>query len=331
MASFAVSLSSLPSELVDLLNDQCHGSSFPLLLTSLLEACRVIGVTMRNGGFSSAKSGTSNVFGDSQLEVDLKTDAVIFDALRNSGVVHIGSSEESPIEVTCGGHGDGFSVAFDPLDGSSIIDVNFAVGSIFGIWKGSGLINRVGRDQCAAMVAQYGPRVTVALAISNEFTKSGERLALELTMHDLEWIVSKPKLSIASKAKTFAPGNLRATADNQAYQRLVSYWIDNKYTLRYSGGLVPDVYHILIKGEGVLSNASSPKARAKLRLLFEAAPIAFIVEAAGGNSCACSSEAGEITTATSILDVVISDLDKRIGVCYGSSEEVQRFVSHIFG
>ena len=59
--------------------------------------------------------------------------------------------------------------------------------------------------------------------------------------------------------------------------------IDNKYTLRYSGGLVPDVYHILIKSEGVLCNASSPTARAKLRLLFECAPIALIIEAAGNN------------------------------------------------
>ena len=60
---------------------------------------------------------------------------------------------------------------------------------------------------------------------------------------------------------TFAPGNIRATADNSAYRALVNYWIENKYTLRYSGGLVPDVYHILLKGQGVLSNASSLKAK----------------------------------------------------------------------
>ena len=63
------------------------------------------------------------------------------------------------------------------------------------------------------------------------------------------------------KGNTFAPGNLRASADNSAYHALVNYWIESKYTLRYSGGLVPDVYHILIKGQGVLSNASSLKAK----------------------------------------------------------------------
>ena len=63
---------------------------------------------------------------------------------------------------------------------------------------------------------------------------------------------------------------------------------------RYSGGLVPDVYHILVKGQGVLSNASSRQAKAKLRLLFEAAPIALIIEAAGGATCVCPTEVFEL-------------------------------------
>ena len=71
---------------------------------------------------------------------------------------------------------------------------------------------------------------------------------------------------------TFAPGNLRATADNNAYQALVNYWIENKYTLRYSGGLVPDVYHILIKGQGVLSNASSLKAKVCMYVCMTSVP-----------------------------------------------------------
>jgi sedoheptulose-bisphosphatase len=80
----------------------------------------------------------------------------------------------------------------------------------------------------------------------------------------------------------------------------------------------------------VLSNASSPKAKAKLRLLFEAAPIALVIESAGGASCVCASEAAEPCAPTSLLDVVITDLDKRVGVCYGSREEVDRFKSYLF-
>jgi len=272
----------LPDHLNCLLSDKARSDGLDVLLSHMLLACRVIGTNLRNAGYSADKTGTDNAFGDHQLDVDVKTDAVMFECLTKSEVVHVAASEENPIEIDCackrnGGGESGFSVGFDPLDGSSIFDANFAVGTIAGIWPGKGLLNRRGCEQAASFVTMYGPKVTMALAIAARCTLSGEAISLELTMGPEVWFVSKPRLTIAPKAKTFAPGNLRATADNTGYNALVNYWIQNKYTLRYSGGLVPDVYHILIKGEGVLSNASSPSAKAKLRLLFEAAPIALIV------------------------------------------------------
>lgn len=298
----------------------------------MLTACRTIGTNLRNVGYTSEKTGTENVFGDKQLDVDVKTDAVMFECLTNSGVVHVAASEENPLEIDCGTTcvEGGFSVGFDPLDGSSIVDANFAVGTIAGIWPGRGLLGRTGREQVASFVTMYGPRVTMALALNANATANGEAICLEVTMGPLEWFVTRPRFVIGAKAKTFAPGNLRATADHPGYKALVNDWIEKKYTLRYSGGLVPDVYHILIKGEGVLANASSPSAKAKLRLLFEAAPIALLIEAAGGSSCACPSEAAEAMAPMSLLDVPISDLDKRVGVCYGSLLEVEKFKTHIF-
>lgn len=324
MATFA----SLPSELSAQISEEGRAAGLDVLIAHLLEGCREIGTTLRDGGYSNEKVGTTNAFGDAQLDVDVKTDEVLFKVLKASGLVYVAASEENPVEIPC--NGAGYSVAFDPLDGSSIVDANFAVGTIVGIWPGNGLLNRNGREQVASMVVQYGPRVTAALALNTSSTVSGTMISMELTMRPNAWIVSIPKFSIAPKAKTFAPGNLRATSDSPNYMRLVQYWIEQKYTLRYSGGLVPDVYHILIKGEGVLSNASSPAARAKLRLLFEAGPIALIIEAAGGASCVCASEAAEALAPISLLDVNISDLDKRVGVCYGSTQEVERFKLHIF-
>ena len=90
------------------------------------------------------------------------------------------------------------------------------------------------------------------------------------------------------------------------------------------------MYHILIKGQGVLANASSATAKAKLRLLFECGPIALIIEAAGGASCVCATEVAEPCAPVSLLDVVATDIDKRVGVCFGSLEEVERFKEHIF-
>jgi sedoheptulose-bisphosphatase len=124
--------------------------------------------------------------------------------------------------------------------------------------------------------------------------------------------------------------SLNALEDNAGYKRLVDFWIDSQYTLRYSGGLVPDIYHILIKGKGVMSNAASPTTKAKLRLLYECAPIALIIEAAGGSSCVCPSEAGEKLSPISLLDVPVTNLDRRVGVCYGSTEEVERFKAYLF-
>lgn len=329
MAKLVDTTDSLPVDVNELLKEGV-GEEVGSLLNHILSGCRVIAENLRAGDeYSTEQVGTQNTFGDNQLDVDVKTDEVLFNALKASGLVKVASSEENPVEVPCSG--SGYCVGFDPLDGSSIYDANFAVGTIMGIWPGDTLLHRVGREQVASLVTQYGPRVTMALALNKSITKTGDAVSMELTMtRSSGWKVTIPNISIAAKAKTFAPGNLRATQDNPKYGALVNYWITNKYTLRYSGGLVPDMYHIFVKGQGVLANASSPSAKAKLRLLFEAAPIALIVEAGGGQSCVCPSEAAEPMDPISLLDVPITHLDRRVGVCYGSSEEVQRFKDTIF-
>ena len=75
----------------------------------------------------------------------------------------------------------------------------------------------------------------------------------------------------------FSPGNLRATFDNPNYERLISHYIGEKYTLRYTGGMVPDVFQIIVKEKGVFTNVTSPSTKAKLRILFEVAPLSLLV------------------------------------------------------
>lgn len=330
MSQFSVhnNINNIPEEVINLIKESLKLEGFLVLLESLFKSYRIIGSSLRDCDYTSNNVGSCNEFGDKQLDIDVKSDEVIFNCLKDTKLVFIASSEENPTSISCGG--SNYCVAFDPLDGSSIVDANFAVGTIVGIWKGTTLLNRTGREQICSMISMYGPKVTLALALNKDVTVNGEAITLELTMYPNHWEVSIPKLNIRTNGKTFAPGNLRATFDNPQYKALVEYWIENKYTLRYSGGLVPDVYHILIKGEGVFSNASSKSARAKLRLLYEAAPIALIIEGAGGSSCVCSSEALEVIEPISLLDVVITHLDRRVGVCYGSTEEVDRFRNYLF-
>lgn len=134
-------LEGLPTEVVELLNETYKVPLKDLLL-QVMAGCRTIGSELRRNGYSSATIGTQNAFGDNQLDVDVKTDEVMFNAMKVSKLVHVAASEENPVEIDCGfgGHpngGEGFSCAFDPLDGSSIIDANMAVGTIMGIWPGN--------------------------------------------------------------------------------------------------------------------------------------------------------------------------------------------------
>ncbi|CAM9673289.1 unnamed protein product, partial [Chrysoparadoxa australica] len=272
-------------------------------------------------------AGSTNSFGDHQLEIDLHADEVIFNALRASGAVVVAASEEKPSEQDMGGG----SVGFDPLDGSSIIDTNFTVGSIFGVWPGKGMLGQTGRQQSAALMSVYGPRTHLVIALPASVT-GYKAVCFDLQLHPQQgaWAVSHRALSIAPAGKVFAPGNLRATSDNPNYMSLIQHWVTERYTLRYSGGMVPDVYHILIKGKGVFSNVSSATAKAKLRLVYECAPLALLVEAAGGATLVAPSAGEANPSPISVLDIKIEDLDQRMGVFYGGTEEVELCRKHMF-
>ena len=121
---------------------------------------------------------------------------------------------------------------------------------------------------------------------------------------------------MGAEGKLFAPGNLRATATNPSYAKLVDYWHAHQYTLRYTGGLVPDVTQLLVKGKGIFTSAPEANERPRLRLLYEAIPMAYLVEKAGGRSS---------DGARSILDIEVREADMRSQVALGSAREVERF------
>lgn len=289
----------------------------------------------------NAYAGTQNASGDEQLHLDIDCDNAVFAAIRASGVYAMAASEETPRETNvrptvADADADGaasddnkqqqwFTLGFDPLDGSSIIDANFAVGSIFGIWPGIGVLHRSGREQVAAAVALYGPRTTLAIALPATSNNNNEARLFEVTLVQdrTVWELSRDRITIDATGKVFAPGNLRASNDNDQYQALIKHWIGERYTLRYSGGLVPDVYHIFCKSKGVFANVSSEKAKAKLRLLYEVAPLGLCVECAGGVTTHESSD-------QSVLDIPIDDLDQRLGVCMGSAAEVAKYKEFMF-
>ncbi|EMS67709.1 Sedoheptulose-1,7-bisphosphatase, chloroplastic [Triticum urartu] len=284
------------------------------LLICMGEAMRTIAFKVRTA--SCGGTACVNSFGDEQLAVDMLADKLLFEALEYSHVCKYACSEEVPELQDMGGPVEGgFSVAFDPLDGSSIVDTNFTVGTIFGVWPGDKLTGVTGGDQVAAAMGIYGPRTTFVVALK-DCPGTHEFLLLD----EGKWQHVKDTTSIG-EGKMFSPGNLRATFDNPDYDKvLVNYYVKEKYTLRYTGGMVPDVNQIIVKEKGIFTNVTSPTAKAKL--LFEVAPLGFLIEKAGGHS----SDGKQ-----SVLDKVISVLDERTQVAYGSKNEIIRFEETLYG
>ncbi|KAJ3270672.1 hypothetical protein HDV01_007496 [Terramyces sp. JEL0728] len=283
------------------------------LTASLLDTIKTVSAKLYNGEFETDQNGTQNDFGDLQLKADKDIDDMISSRLPE--FCSLWSSEEHPYLNNTRAEEPVFSVAYDPLDGSSIFDANLTVGTIISVWPGS-FMNQSGHDQAIALMAVYGPKTSVALAINDKHSLKG-RTCIELTLINNQWKYIKT-FSIAEIATTFSPGNLRYVNQNETYKKLVNHWIDRGYTLRYTGGLVPDIFHMLSKGQGVLSNIPS-----KLRLVYECCAIALIVEASGGKS-------SNFKNGKSVLDLPITDLNEVVGVCFGSAKEVELFNSEFF-
>ena len=245
------------------------------------------------------KLETENKFGDQQLHQDVHCDGVVEKFLRKNPEVKGFASEERPHYEKIG-EGDGYVVTYDPLDGSSIVDTNFAVGSIFSIWHtdADNLIGKKLKDQVNAVLAIYGPRTTVIL-YNPEVNK-----VQELSLLENKWILSHEHCVVAPKTKIFAPGNLRAASDNQAYHEAIQKWMSKGYTLRYTGGLVVDVSQIFIKGHGIFSAVASQKHKAKLRVLYEVGAVGFLIEKAEGKTITVGG--------ISLLDYTVKTFDDRM-------------------
>lgn len=209
-------------------------------------------------------------------------------------------------------------MAFDPLDGSSIIAPNWTVGTILGIWDGASSLRQPPAErQVAAVLGVYGPRTTAFVALR---LPGAEPECLEMGLGEQgDWQLLRPRVRFVdpspSSARYFAPANLRAAAESPPYMRLIRHYVDKQYTLRYSGGLVPDVVHALIKGHGIYISPVTLTSGAKLRHLYELCPVALIVECAGGKAIDPSS--GE-----EILSQPLESCDARAGLVCGNVDEV---------
>jgi fructose-1,6-bisphosphatase I len=217
----------------------------------------------------TSKANSENSSGDVQVKLDVISDEIVEKELAKVDVVKEIVSEEKDDILPL--HKDGeYLVAYDPLDGSSLIDVDLSVGSIFGIYKNS----YDGANLVSAVYVVYGPRVEMVIA----------RDVVELFKLDEKQskFVFQKEIRLSEKGKLMAPG---ATQKEwySFHKEMIDGFFKEGYRLRYSGGMVPDLHQILLKGGGLFSYpGTNDKPKGKLRMLFEVFPFAYIYKVAGG-------------------------------------------------
>lgn len=216
-------------------------------------------------------SDSSNSSGEDQLKLDVKSDYIIEEAFKNVSIVKALVSEEK--EGMLEFHTDGkYTICYDPLDGSSLADVNLSVGSIFGIYEGE--LN--GENLVASAYVVYGPRIELVVT-----TKDGKPKHYRAQEGLFNFI---SEITLGQKGKINAPGGTQQYWSAH-HKRFVDALFMDGYRLRYSGGMVPDLHQILLKGGGIFSYPStSDVPKGKLRQLFEVMPFALMYEQAGGQA-----------------------------------------------
>jgi fructose-1,6-bisphosphatase I len=269
-------------------------------------------------------AGGTNVSGDEVKKLDIWAHEAMLAGLRQTGACAALVSEEStePVEIPEAGGARGLVVCCDPVDGSSNLDVNGTVGTIFAVRPSGGrrpagpAALGPGRDQIAAGYVMYGPGTTLV------YTLGQGTHGFALNPDTGEFLLTHPDIRIPKRGKVYGinEGNYYAWHPGQRafvdYLRTPDKASGRPYSLRYSGAMVADVHRTLLGGGLFMYPADftdPAKPKAKLRLLYEVAPMALIVEQAGGQASTGTQPA---------LDLEASEYHQRAAIILGSPDDV---------
>lgn len=300
---------------------------FTLILEQIAFAAKIISREVNKAGLVNilGKVGSVNYFGEQQQKLDVFANEKLIQALDHTGKICGMASEEvdEVIQVPSKYPKGRYLVVFDPLDGSSNIDVNISIGTIFGIYRRlsdeteNGCANdflQPGRDLVAAGYVIYGSSTMFVYTTGygvNGFT-------LDPTVG--EFILSHPDIKIPEEGNIYSvnEGNsYRWDIKIKEYVEFLKSYDKRQYTLRYIGSLVSDFHRNLLKGGVFLYPADSKNPNGKLRLLYEANPLAFIIKQAGGLATDGKQD---------ILDIVPESLHQKTPLIIGSKFEVRKFL-----
>ena len=268
-----------------------------------------------------------NVQGEEQKKLDVIANELLKTSLQESGVVRALASEEEEDIVACSPQGN-YLVSYDPLDGSSNIDINSMVGTIFSIYQahtsptqGEQPVSandflQPGRNQIAAGYILYGPSVMLVLTTGNGVSM------FTLDQGIGEYILTTPTVTIGRDTKEFAINMSNQRFWAPAMQTYIAELLagsegkrGKNYNMRWVAAMVADVHRILCRG-GIFTypwDSKDPNKPGKLRLMYEANPMALLIEQAGGEAW---------TDKQRILDIQPEKIHQRVPVILGSANEV---------
>ena len=301
--------------------------TFSWILSAISISAKIIADKVRRARLENVLGsvGSENVQGEVQQKLDIIANDVLLRTLGGREGVAIVASEENEEPVILRDDKDGdrrFCVLFDPLDGSSNLDVCGGVGTIFSILahdrratNAQQSLLQPGVRQVAAGYVLYGSSTVFVLS----FGSGVDMFVLDPSVGAFMRVEQGLKIPARSKSYSVNEGNRRSFPDG--YQRYLDWAQSNDYSSRYAGAMVADVHRILLKG-GVFMYPPTRKApQGKLRLMYEANPMAMIIEQAGGKAL--------VAPGQRILDVQPADIHQRTPVVLGSADEVDHVMQHL--
>ncbi|WP_449417076.1 class 1 fructose-bisphosphatase [Phormidium nigroviride] len=270
-------------------------------------------------------TGAVNVQGESVKKMDLYANEVFISVFKQSGLVCRLASEEmeKPYYIPENCPLGRYSLLYDPLDGSSNLDINLNVGSIFSIRQQEGSdedglaldLLQEGRKQIAAGYVLYGPSTMLVYSIG----KGVHSFTLDPSLG--EFILSSENIQVPEHGPIYSVNEGNFWQWEESIRDYIRYVHRHEgYTARYGGALVGDFHRILLQGGVFLYPGTVKKPEGKLRLLYESAPLAFLIEQAGGRASTGTEE---------IMDVVPTKLHERTPLIIGSKEDVDLVKSFI--
>lgn len=307
--------------------------TFTALLNDLATACKKISHIVNRGELIGVlgSAGSENVQGEVQKKLDIITNDIMINALNWTGHLAGMASEEIDDMIKIPAHypKGKYLVLFDPLDGSSNIDVNLAVGTIFSILRCREGVDpdlqdflRKGVEQVCAGFVLYGPSTMMVLTTGHGVN------AFTLDQDVGEFLLTHRNMRIPEETSEFAINMTNQRFWEPPVQRYISECLQGtegpmgrNFNMRWIASLVAEVYRILTRG-GIFMyplDTRNPAKPAKLRLMYEANPMAFIIEQAGG---VCS------TGRERIMDIKPTDIHQRVSLILGSKREVERLVGY---